>query len=51
MQELMYRLLYYYENRLSESYDFPNKALCHWQLNQFRAAGTHVYGHFVIEKV
>ena len=47
----MYRLLYYYENRLSESYDFPNKALCHWQLNKFRAAGTHVYGHFVIEKV
>jgi hypothetical protein len=47
----MYRLLYYYEQRLSESYDFPTKALCHWQLNQFRAAGTHVYRHFVIEKV
>jgi len=47
----MYRLLYYYENRLSESYDFPSKALCHWQLNQFRAAGTHVYGYFVIEKI
>jgi hypothetical protein len=47
----MYRLLYFYENRLSESYDFASKALCHWQLNKFRTAGTHVYGHFVIEKV
>jgi hypothetical protein len=47
----MYRLLYYYENRLSESYDFPSKALCHWQLNKFRAAGTHVYGTFKIKKI
>ena len=47
----MFRLLYYYENRLSESYDFPNKALCHWQLNKFRTAGTHIYGYFVIEKI
>ncbi len=47
----MYRLLYYYEKRLAESYEFPTKALCHWKLQQFRAAGTHVYGHFVIEKV
>jgi len=29
----------------------PTKALCHWKLQQFRAAGTHIYGHFVIEKV
>jgi len=51
MQKLMYRLLYYYEKRLAESYEFPTKALCHWKLQQFRAAGTHIYGHFVIEKV
>ena len=47
----MYKLLYYYEGRLSESYEFPTKALCQWQVNQFTKLGTHIYGHFVIQKL
>jgi hypothetical protein len=47
----MFRLLYFYESRLAEAYTFPTKALCHWKLNEFRKAGTHIYGHFVIEKI
>lgn len=47
----MFRLLYYYESRLAEAYTFPTEALCKWKINQFRTAGTHIYGHFVIEKI
>jgi hypothetical protein len=47
----MFRLLYYYESRLAESYEFTSEALCYWKLNEFRKAGTHIYGHFVIEKL
>lgn len=47
----MYRLLYYYEGRLSESYEFRTEALCHWKVNEFRKLGTHQFGHFVIEKI
>ena len=47
----MYKLLYYYESRLSESYEFPTKALCRWKMNEFNKLGTHIYGHFVIEKI
>jgi len=47
----MYRLLYYYESRLSEEYHFNSYALCKWKINEFTKAGTHIYGHFVIEKV
>ena len=46
----MYKLLYFYDGRLSESYEFPTKALCQWQVNQFTKLGTHIYGHFVIQK-
>jgi hypothetical protein len=47
----MFRLLYFYERRLAEAYTFPTKTLCYWKLNEFRKAGTHIYGHFVIEKI
>ena len=47
----MYKLLYYYDGRLSESYEFPTKALCHWKINEFKKLGTHIYGHFVIQKI
>jgi len=47
----MYRLCYYYEDRLSEAYDYHTKALCYWKKKQLRAAGTHIYGRFVIEKI
>lgn len=47
----MYRLLYYYENRLSEEYSFDSYALCKWQVAEFTRLGTHIYGHFVIEKI
>ena len=46
----MYRLLYYYENRISEEYTFNSYALCQWQINEFNKLGTHIYGYFVIEK-
>jgi hypothetical protein len=39
------------KSRLAEAYTFPTKALCHWKLNEFRKAKTHIYGHFVIEKI
>jgi hypothetical protein len=51
MQESMYRLLYYYESRLSEEYHFNSYALCQWKIREFTKAGTHIYGHFVIEKI
>jgi len=47
----MFRLCYYYEDRLSESYDYHSRALCLWKKAQLRAAGTHVYGTFKITKV
>jgi hypothetical protein len=46
----MYKLLYFYESRLAESYEFPTEALCKWKINEFRKAGTHIFGHFVIQQ-
>jgi hypothetical protein len=51
MQDTMYRLLYYYESRLSEEYTFNSYALCKWKIAEFNRLGTHIYGHFVIEKI
>lgn len=28
-----------------------NQALCQWQVNQFTKLGTHIYCHFVIQKI
>ena len=47
----MFKLIYFYERRIAEEYIFPNERLCHWKINEFRKAGTHIYGHFVIEKI
>ena len=47
----MYRLLYYYQSRLSEEYTFNNYALCKWKIAELNRLGTHIYGHFVIEKI
>ena len=47
----MYRLLYYHQTQLWESYDFPTLALARWKQRELNRLGQHIYGHFVIEKI
>ena len=36
---------------ISETYYFPNMALCNWKINQLMAQGSHKYGVFNIIKI
>jgi hypothetical protein len=47
----MYKLLYFHNKELKESYTFPSEALANWKARELYRLGTHIYGHFVIEKI